>query len=193
MGNLMNISGLLKRSASTIRFMDCSKRAGASSFQNLLSDAQQTERGSLFLYLRRENTIYSGGIGYQTVYAEYTFDSTEEDPVVRIKGQASDGEFDFTCHINNIDPKQASYAEMCALFGHLQKTGQIPCEANLYKYFNVLPCGTNTGDVTQKMNYITTIDKMTTSQMFSESNRAVARILLKLYQNFIDTKKENLS
>jgi hypothetical protein len=168
----------------------------ASSFSRMLSNAQQDcdKVSTSVLYLRTENTLYSGSLGgTQTVYAEYTLDSTNEDPVARIRGNNHDGEFDFICHINDIDPTNASYAEMCALFGHLQKTGQIPCEANLYKYFNVLPCGTNTGDVTQKMNYITTIDKMTTSQMFSESNRAVARILLKLYQNFIDTKKENLS
>lgn len=146
------------------------------------------------LYLRTENTLYSGSLGgTQTVYAEYTPDSTAEDPVARIRGNDYDGEFDFICHINDIDPANASYAEMCALFGHLQKTGQIPIEANLYRHFNVLPCGINTGDVTQKMNYMTAIDKMTTSEMFSESNRAVAGILLKLYQSFIDTKKEILS
>lgn len=186
----MNISGLLNPSVSTIRFMDCSKRAGASSFRDLLSDTQQMERGPIHMYLRRENTIYSGGIGYQTVYAEYTSDSTDEDPVVRIKVQASDGEFDFTCHINDIDPKQASYAEMCALFGHLQKTGQIPPEANSLVHFNVLPHGINRGKVTQKLNYMNEIDKMTTSQMFSQSNRTEAKYLLKMYQDFIDAKQQ---
>lgn len=167
-----------------------------SSFGRMLSNAKQDcDRVSTsVLYLRTENTLYSGSLGgTQTVYAEYTLDSTDEDPVARIRGNNHDGEFDFVCHINEIDPANASYAEMCALFGHLQKTGQIPSAANLYKYFNVLPCGTNTGDVTQKLNYITAIDHITTSQMFSESNREVARILLKLYQNFMDMKKENLS
>lgn len=169
---------------------------GVSSFSRMLSDKQQDcdMMSTSVLYLRTENTLYSGSLrGTQTVYAEYTPDSTAEDPVVRIRGNDYDGEFDFICHINDIDPTNASYAEMCVLFGHLQKTGQIPIEANLYGYFNVLPCGINAGDVTQKMNYMTAIDKMTTSEMFSESNRAVAGILLKLYQSFIDTKKEILS
>ncbi len=168
----------------------------ASSFSRMLSDAQQDcdRLTTSVVYLRTENTLYSGSLGgTQTVYAEYTPDSTNEDPVARIRGNNHDGEFDFICHINDIDPANASYAEMCALFGHLQKTGQIPSETYLHQHLNVLPFGTNTGDVTQKMNYITAIDKLTTSQMFSEPNRAVARILLKLYQNFMDTKKENLS
>lgn len=168
----------------------------ASSFSRMLSDTQQDcdMMSTSVLYLRTENTLYSGSLGgTQTVYTEYTPDSTAEDPVARIRGNNHDGEFDFICHINDIDPANASYAEMCALFGHLQKTGQIPSEAYVHQHLNVLPFGTNTGDVTQKMDYITAIDKLTTSQMFSESNRAVARILLKLYQNFMDTKKENLS
>ena len=189
----MNISGFLNPSVSAIRFMDCSKRTSYSSFRDLLSDAHQTDQGPIRMYLPRENTIFSGGIGYQTVYAEYTSDSTDEDPVVRIKGQASDGEFDFTCHINDIDPKQASYAEMCALFGHLQKTGQTPPEANSLVHFNVLPHGINTGKVTQKLNYMNEIDKMTTSKMFSQPNQTEAECLLKMYQNFINMKKENLS
>ena len=176
--------------------VDYKRGNSASSFSRMLSDTQQDRdmMSTSVLYLRTENTLYSGSLGgTQTVYAEYTPDSTAEDPVARIRGNDYDGEFDFICHINDIDPTNASYAEMCALFGHLQKTGQIPIEAHLYRHFNVLPCGINTGDVTQKMNYMTAIDKMTTSEMFSESNRAVAGILLKLYQSFIDTKKEILS
>ena len=166
----------------------------ASSFSRMLSDTQQESNTSaIIMYLPTKDTVYSGGIGYQTVYAEYTSYSTEEDPVVRIKGQDSDGEFDFTCHINDIDPKQASYAEMCALFGHLQKTGQIPPEANSLVHFNVLPHGINTGKVTQKLNYMNEIDKMTTSKMFSQPNQTEAECLLKMYQNFINMKKENLS
>lgn len=170
--------------------MPVSKNRTAS-FSRLLSNTQQDckRASTTVLYLRTENTLYSGSLGgTQTVYAEYTPDSTEEDPVARIKGNDNNGEFDFICHINDIDPANASYAEMCALFGHLQKTGQIPPEASSCVGFNVLPCGINTGNVTQRMNYMTAINRMTTSQMFSESNRTAAKILLKMYQNFIDTK-----
>ena len=189
----MRINNMLTSPVNRLRF-DCVHRSSQASFNRLLSDTQQeSNTPAIFMYLPTKDTVYSGGIGHQTVYAEYTSYSTEEDPVVRIKGQASDGEFDFTCHINDIDPKQASYAEMCALFGHLQKTGQIPPEANSLVHFNVLPHGINTGKVTQKLNYMNEIDKMTTSQMFSQPNQAEAECLLKMYQNFINMKKENPS
>ena len=171
--------------------MSVSKNSTAS-FSRLLSNTQQDckRASTTVLYLRTENTLYSGSLGgTQTVYAEYTPDSTDEDPVARIKGNDNDGEFDFICHINDIDPAKASYAEMCALFGHLQKTGQIPPEASSCVHFNVLPCGVNTGNVTQRMNYMTAIDKMATSQMFDESNRIGARILFKMYQDFINRKE----
>lgn len=71
----------------------------------------------------------SGGIagkngGFQEFCAHYTEDSTPEDPIVRISGVADSGPFDFICHINDVDPANASYAELAALRGHLAKTGQ---------------------------------------------------------------------
>ena len=39
---------------------------------------------------------------------------------------------------------------------------------------------------------MTAISRMTTSQMFSESNRTAAKILLKMYQGFIDRKKDRM-
>lgn len=185
----MNIRGFLNPSVSTIRFMDCSKRAGASSFRDLLSDTQQTEQGTIRLYLRRENTIYSGGPGYQTVYAEYTADSTAEDPIVRIRGQANSGEFDFICHINDIDPEQASYVEMCALWGHLQKTGAIQFQSGSGDR-PVIPYGVDTGDVMRRQNYMSKINEMTTSQTFDQANQIRAKDLLDVYQNFIDAKQQ---
>lgn len=186
----MNISGLLNSSisTSTTRFMDCTKRAGASSFRNLLSDAQQTNQGTIHLYLPRENTIYSGGTGYQTVYAEYTADSTAEDPIVRIRGQASSGEYDFICHINDINPEQASYAELCALWGHLQKTGEISFQFG-GKDRPVIPYGVDTGDIMRRQDYMSKISGMTTSRMFDQSNQISAKNLLDVYQNFINANQ----
>ena len=156
-------------------------------FSRMLSDTRQSnETPSIHLYLRTEKTVYSGGIGegYQTVYAEYTDDSTEEDPVVRILGKSSSGEYEFICRINDIDPTQASYAEMCALFGHLQKTGKYTSSPGII-HNNVLPHGINIGNVTQRQDYMNKINTMTTSQMFDQSNRDEAGLLLKLYQDFI--------
>ena len=160
-------------------------------FSRMLSDMRQSiETPSIQLYLRTEKTVYSGGTGegYQTVYAEYTDDSTEEDPIVRILGKGSGGEYEFICHINDIDPTQASYAEMCALFGHLQKTGQFTRGPGSM-HTNVLPYGISIGNVTQRQEFMGKITEMTTSQIFDQSNRDKAKLLLKLYQDFIQAKK----
>ena len=160
-------------------------------FGRMLSDLRQSnETPTIHLYLRTEKTVYSGGIGegYQTVYAEYTDDSTEEDPIVRILGKDSNGEYELIRHINDIDPTNASYAEMCALFGHLQKTGKYSPPPGIV-HRNVLPHGINIGNVSRRQDYMSKITEMTTSQMFSQSNRDEAKLLLKLYQDFIQAKK----
>lgn len=139
------------------------------------------------LYLFKENTIYSGGTGSQSVYVEYTDDSTAEDPIVRIRGEADSGAYDFTCHIDDIDPEHASYAEMCALWGHLYKTGEFS-----FRFGGedrpVIPFGVDAGDITQKRNYMDMIDRMTTSQQFDQANQISAKELLDLYQKFAGGK-----
>ena len=50
--------------------------------------------------LPHQNCVYTGGLRNrvnQNVYAEYTEESTEDDPIVRISGEADGGPFDFTC------------------------------------------------------------------------------------------------
>ena len=178
---------------SSVGMMPLEYRTGspAASFSRILSDTQQSNNSpSIKLYLRTEKSVYSGGIGEgdQTVYAEYTDDSTEEDPIVRILGKSSSGEYEFICHINDIDPAQASYAEMCALFGHLQKTGQFTRGPGSM-HTNVLPYGISVGNVTQRQDFMSRINTMTTSQMFDQSNRDEAKLLLKLYQDFVQAKK----
>ena len=53
----------------------------------------------------------------QEIYAEYTTDSTAKDPIVSVWGTSDSGAYDFTCHVKEIDPSNASYAELAALFG----------------------------------------------------------------------------
>ena len=162
-------------------------------FGRMLSGMRQSDQEPIRLYLRTEKSVYSGGIGMgggQTVYAEYMDDSTEEDPIVRVLGKDSNGEYEFICRINDIDPTQASYAEMCALFGHLQKTGKYTPGPGIIHH-NVLPHGINIGNVTQRQDYMSQINRMTTSQMFDQSNRDEAKLLRKLYQDFIQAKKVN--
>ena len=98
---------------------------------------------------------------------------------------ASGGEYESICHINDIDLTRASYAEMCALFGHLQKTGKYAPNPGVV-HNNVLPHGINIGDVTQRLVYMSRINAMTTSQLFSQSNQDAAKLLLRLYQGTSD-------
>ena len=104
-----------------------------------------------------ENILCSGGVGgadVQTYEAEFTAGSTDEDPVVRIRGTANSGEFDFTCHIRLLcgaggaepvalpyrgvsDEVPQSGRERAALRdglrGHLEKAGFYRRNPKLYR------------------------------------------------------------
>lgn len=105
--------------------------ASCASFQARLEKTAAGAAGepeSIHLCMGKD-VAFSGGIAgkngsIQEFCAHYTEDSTPEDPIVRISGMASGGPFDFICHINDVDPTGASYAELAALWGHLAKTGQ---------------------------------------------------------------------
>ncbi len=60
---------------------------------------------------------YGDGYGQQ-VLAEYTEDSTQEDPIVRLRGKSFTGDFDYTVHLNEIDPSHAAVPELYALWRH---------------------------------------------------------------------------
>ena len=141
-----------------------------------------------------ENILCSGGVGganVQTYEAEFTEDSTDEDPIVRIRGTASSGAFDFTCHIRDIDPADASYAELTALNRWLCRTGayrtKFPAQAG-----NVLPCGmrgSDGGDISQKRNFIRELRNFLSPASHSRPKSApeayaFARELLETYQAF---------
>ena len=150
-------------------------------------------QGPDFFLRMGENILCSGGVGGanpQTYEAEFTADSTDEDPIVRIRGTASSGEFDFTCHIRDIDPHNASYAELAALNRWLCRTGayqtKFPGQAG-----SVLPCGMDCGDVSKKRDFISGIQNFIASASnsshypkYGPSIYAYARELLGIYQEF---------
>ncbi len=132
-----------------------------------------------------ENCIYTGGwMGgriFQNIYVEYTEDATAEDPIVRITGEADGGSFDFVCRINDIDPSNASYAEMTALYGHLIHTGEYKGAGGAvtpygYEYFG-------SRDMLKKQDFIAGLSAMSASDLCGPRNRADAKYLLHLYQN----------
>lgn len=73
--------------------------------------------------------------------------STDEDPIVRISGSSLGGKFDFTCHINEIDPENASYAELYALSEHQLRTAGTSAVQSLLRPYQT---GAVSGDITQK-------------------------------------------
>lgn len=154
-------------------------------------------QGPGFFLRMGESILCSGGVGGaspQTYEAELTAGSTDEAPIVRIRGTASSGAFDFTCHIRDIDPRSASYAELAALNRWLCRTGayqtRFPNRAG-----SVLPCGMDCGDVSQKRDFISELQRFIASASssslrpkFGPDTYAHARELLEVYQEFSQGK-----
>jgi hypothetical protein len=154
---------------------------------------------NIHLRMKGENCIYSGGrfsdsATFQNIYAEYTSDSTAEDPVVRISGTAESGKFDFICHIRDIDPSNASYAELSALYGYLCHSGAYQTKFGS-QAIGVLPCGMECGDILQKQDFIRGLNNFAASSTqsnfgpkFGPAIYAHAKELLELYQGFAQNK-----
>lgn len=184
----MSIQGLAGSPAHTENRRTAARRsapAGASFQSRLERTAAAVTGPDIHLRMPGENTVYSGARGgqrdtMQEIYAVYTADSTPEDPVVRVTGTADSGPFDFTCHISGIDPSNASYAELAALYGHLVKTGA--CRGDVGG--GVLPTGLESGDVTERRDYLGAISRHQYDRRFGGVCRAQASELLALYQKY---------
>jgi len=137
----------------------------------------------------RENSVcsYGHGIGGdQVVYAEYTADSTPEDPVVRILCQSFSGLYEFTRHINDIDPSNCTYAELAALHGHMVKSGVDMPDKGLGK---AVPSGYEIGDMMQRQNFVEGLRDLSQSKMFGPGILADAKELAGLYGLLAEEKK----
>ena len=91
------------------------------SFRDRMTRTGAAVNDSIHLRMPGENIAYSGARGgkngtFQEICAEYMADSTPEDPVVRVTGTSDSGPYEFTCHVYDIDPSNASYAELAALY-----------------------------------------------------------------------------
>ncbi len=164
-----------------------SRAAGASFQERMTRTAASAVIQGPGIHLRRpvEGTVFSGGRGgrngaFQEVYAEYTADSSPEDPIVRVSGTSDSGPYSFTCHIKDIDPSHASYAELAALYGHLVKTGAFQSALDS----GVLPTGLETGDVTEKRDYLGLIDRHQYDDHFGGVCKGQAAELLALYRPY---------
>jgi len=137
----------------------------------------------------RENSVcsYGHGIGGdQVVYAEYTADSTPEDPIVRILCQSHSGLYEFTRHINDIDPSNCTYAELAALHGHLVKSGVDMPDKGLG---TAVPSGYEIGDMMRRQNFVEGLRDLSQSKMFGPGILADAKELAGLYALLAEEKK----
>ena len=150
------------------------------------SRAGSTAAEMITMRLPHQNCVYTGGLRNrvnQNVYAEYTEESTEDDPIVRISGEADSGPFDFTCHINDIDPRNASYAEMSALYGHLVKTGKFGNANSAVTPYGYEFYGSR--DMLKKQDFIAGISAVSESNRIDANVRADAKYMLGVYQQFM--------
>lgn len=95
--------------------------AAGKSFAGQMTNGVKARSNRIKIYMKTEDMLYSGangtGLSYYIKYAE---GSTEEDPTVIAKGVDENGdEFEWTIHINKINPKCATVVEMRALEAHL--------------------------------------------------------------------------
>ncbi len=170
------------------------RRAGPSAFAESLAAEQEGLphryiQGPGFSLRMGENLLCSGGVGggnVQTYEAEFTEDSTDEDPVVRIRGTGRSGAFDFTCRIRDIDPANASYAELAALNRWLCRTGVYQTKFSS-QAGSVLPCGMDCWDIAVKRDFIGEIRKFLASDSahypkFGPDIYGYARELLGVYE-----------
>lgn len=130
--------------------------------------------------------FYEGMGDGQDVHVLLMEGSTEEDPVVRIKGHSYNGEFDFTCHINDIDPRNASYAEMCALVSWQNKIHPI----NSFRDIGLVlptPLGMEIGNVLQRQNFVSRSSSYLASGKFGPSIADQTKELLSLYDQVIQS------
>lgn len=158
---------------------------GSSSFPYQLSENHRVIVGpGCTIPMWSEDTVYYGMDGSnQDVHVTLTEDSTEDDPIVRIKGHSVSGEFDFTRHIKDIDPSNASYAEMCALIGWEERINPSGKKGLLMP----TPLGMDVGNVTQKQNFVNLSSRYLASGKFSPSIADQTKELLELYRRLMES------
>lgn len=140
------------------------------------------------------NGLYSGGDGNgQTVYAQYTKDSTPEDPIVRISGNSHSGKYDKVVHLNDIDPSNASYAEMCALIGHQKATGAYQ-GTSPGGFLMPLPLDVPRGDYASRQDFVGKIqDSISHNRQYGNHQMAdTGSSLLSFYQALMASKTKSV-
>lgn len=154
----------------------------AKSPQQKVAEAAQFQSGKVVKFPNvTENTLYAQTVGDdQSVHIQMTENTTEENPVLWITVRYYDKEYDFTRNVNDIDPRNASYAEMCALASWENKIGNLPLFKG--KLLLVAPLGMDIKDVMQKQNFVDRCGKHLASVRYDPGSSTAYKDLLALYQ-----------
>ena len=105
------------------------------------------------VYMLDEQCIYSStAADGQSVHVMYEEDSTPEDPVVRIFGNSQSGAYEEIVHINEIDPSNATYPELCALLAHKNRTGEYTSGEK--RLLDPVPFGMDRGNYSARDNFV---------------------------------------
>lgn len=160
--------------------------AGASAFGAQLSAVKNSAKtGSITVPLKDENYIYYIGHGDgQYVYIEYADVSAPDDPTVRIQGRSSEGAFDFIRRVQDIDPANASYAELCALVGYQNQSAGHSSPSAL-GILRPLPLGMQVGDFLTKTDYVSASARYLSAENLTSSMYRQGMELLEFYQSVL--------
>ena len=105
------------------------------------------------VYMLDEQCIYSStAADGQSVHVMYEENSTPEDPVVRIFGNSQSGAYEEIVHINEIDPSNATYPELCALLAHKNRTGEYTSGEK--RLLDPVPFGMDRGNYSARGNFV---------------------------------------
>lgn len=175
--------------------------SSVSAFANASAYTQNARRtqGSNFdiskpitVYMLDEQCIYSStAADGQSVHVIYEEGSTPEDPVVRIFGNSLSGEYEEIVHINEIDPSNATYAELCALLAHKNRTGEYT--SGQKTLLEPVPFGVDRGDYSARGNFVQKVREYGSGNQQNGSYwmASTGESLLNFYDQYMEELSKN--
>lgn len=153
----------------------------------------------ILLWAPGPGCIFSGGGDGQSAYIEYTADSTPEAPIVRISGRSLSGDYTQTVHLNDIDPRSATYPEICALLAHQKYlAGDIlPNGMSVYRPDSGmeyhLPSGLEKGDFTQRRDFLSALQKELDEDRLNGGTELtdVLQRMMELFEELMERQKKS--
>lgn len=109
------------------------------------------------IHVYRDALYTTGGGNGQELHLNYAESSTEENPVIKAWGVDSRGkEYEELIYVNQVDPRNATIAEMKALEAHLKKQGDSVLTAQIPRvgFGNFIGEALGGFDVHEKINFI---------------------------------------